>query len=158
LLDPLYVSEERLPNLPQNITRDLGISNIGQVDLSSEFEADPSRYYGAEPVHTWCYYFEKAELARQHKDWEKITHVYESAASAGYTALLPSENLVFIEAFARLGDAQKAVQLTDRTISQDHKLCKSLVSVWQRAIEASPEIGAEARKTIESLKDLPECK
>jgi hypothetical protein len=157
LLDPAYVSGDALPGLPQNITSSLEISNLGQVDITSASQADPSPYFGAEPAHTWCYFFEKAELARQFNSWEKIVPLYESATSAGYTALQPSENLVFIEAFARSGDAQRAEQLTSRTFSQDHKLCKALAAVWERAVEASPEIGVEAGKTIESLKDLPEC-
>jgi hypothetical protein len=157
LLDPAYVSEDALPGLPQNITSSLDISNMGQVDINSDSQAEPSKYFGAEPAHAWCYYFEKAELARQFNGWEEITQLYESASSAGYTALQPSENLVFIEAFALLGDIHKAGQLNDETISQDHKLCKALVAVWERAVEASPELGVEAGKKIDSLKDLSEC-
>jgi hypothetical protein len=157
LLDPLYVSADAFPGLPQNITSSLDISNMGQVDITSASQADPSQYFGEEPAHTWCYFFEKAELARQSNNWEEITHLYESATSAGYVALQPSENLVFIEAFARMGNTQKAGELTGRTISQDHKMCKALVSTWERALEASPQISAEASKTLESLGDLPEC-
>jgi hypothetical protein len=156
LLDPRYVSQDTFSSLPQTLIMNIGLSNIDQVENGSQ--ANPSQYFGAEPAHTWCYYFEKADLARQLNDWEQVTQMYHSATSAGYTALIPSENLVFIEALARSGDTQKAGKLSEATISQNQKLCKALVSLWQRAAEAFPTISAEAQKKIESLNDLPECK
>jgi hypothetical protein len=157
VIDPLYVSEDAFPNLPKNLTNNIGMSNISQIEKSSGNSANLTQYFGTEPPHTWCYYFEKAELARQTNDWEEVIQNYEYATSAGYTALLPAENLVFIEALARRGNVERAEQLTDIVISQDRKLCKALVSVWERALEASPEINADILKTIETLKDFPDC-
>lgn len=156
LLDPRYVSQDTFSSLPQTLTSNIELSNIGQVE--EDPQANPSQYFGSEPAHNWCYYFEKADLARQFDDWEQVVRAYQSATASGYTALLPSENLVFIEAFARLGDVPKAGKLSDSTIAQDHQLCKALVSVWERAAQASPEISAEAQKKTESLNDLPECR
>jgi hypothetical protein len=156
LLDPRYMSQDTFSSLPQSLTTNIQLSNVDQIE--NQPQAKPSQYFGSEPAHSWCYYFEKADLARQFDGWEQVTKIYRSATSAGYTALLPSENLVFVEAFARLGDVQQAGKLSDSTIAQDHKLCKALVDVWERATQASPEISAEAQKKTESLNDLPECK
>ena len=158
LLDPRYVSPNTFSGLSQNLNDNINLSNISQVEKSSTNSANPKQFFGLEPAHTWCYYFEKAELARQFNDWEEVMQNYEAATSAGYTALQPSENLVFIEAFARAGNTKKAEQLTDMAISQDRKLCKALLFTWQRALKASPEIDAEALKKIGFLNDLPECK
>jgi len=158
LLDPRFVSAGTYTGLPENLDSNIEISNLEQIDMNSNSTADPSQFFGVEPPHNWCYYFEKAELARQFDNWEEVTQLYESATSAGYTALLPSENLVFIEAFARTGNTHKADTLTGTMISQDRKLCNALVAVWERSQDASPEINAEALKRIESLQDLPECK
>jgi hypothetical protein len=150
------VSQDTFSTLPQSLTTNIKLSNIAQVGKNPE--ANPSSYFGSEPAHTWCYYFEKADLARQFDDWDQVVKLYQAATSAGYTALAPSENLVFIEAFARLGDGQKAGKLSDSTLAQDHKLCKALVAVWERASRASPEISLDAQKKTEFLNDLPECK
>ena len=83
---------------------------------------------------------------------------YESASSAGFSARQPVENLVFIEALARLGKPDKAARLTEKTIYEDRKLCKALVALWQRAAQAAPEVQPEAMKQIEELSVLPECK
>ena len=156
LLDPRYVSEAALPSLPQSLTENIDLSNINRVEKGNS--ADPTKYFGPEPAHTWCYYFEQAELARQFDDWEGVIRNYQSATSAGYSALLPSENLVFIEAFVRSGMPDKALGLTNIVIKQDRNLCKALTSIWERALKQSPSADAKVSKMIESLKDLPECK
>jgi hypothetical protein len=156
LLDPRYVSPDALTDLPQAFTEHVDLSNIDQVENGNS--ANPTKHLGPEPAHTWCYYFEKAELARQFDQWDEVIKNYRSATSAGYTALLPSENLVFVEAFARSGDTPKAMDLTKKVISQDRKLCKALRSTWERALEANPSIGNDALKQLELLNDFPECK
>jgi hypothetical protein len=156
LVDPRYDSVGTLTGAPQAFTDNIDLSNIGQVENGNS--ASPANYFGSEPSHTWCYYFEKAELARQFDDWESVIHIYQAATSAGYTALLPSENLVFIEALIRSGDTEKALDITATAIKQDRKLCKSLTSSWERALQASPSTDGGVSKMIETLRDLPECK
>ena len=158
MLDPRYVPEEAYPGLPDNLAKNIVNSNINQVGQNGDNMAVPDRYFGPEPVRDWCYYFEKAELARQYGDWEEVLVNYDSASSAGYAAKQPVENLVFLEAFARLGKTDPAGRLTRQVLSQDRKLCKALLSTWQRAMQASPEIQAEAMKQIDDLSVLPECK
>jgi hypothetical protein len=158
LVDPRFVSPESFPGLPENLASNLELSNISQVQRNGGNMAEPSRYFGAEPERDWCYYFQKAELARQFDDWEEVVKNYESASSAGYSAMQPVENLVFIEALARLGQTENARRLTGVVLSQDRKLCRPLVSIWRRALETSAEIEAEAMKQIEALSVLPECK
>lgn len=157
VIDPNYIVPNTFSDLSPNLNNNLNLSNINQVEKNPN-GADPKQFFGSEPAHTWCYFFEKAELARQFGDWKELIHNYELATSAGYSALLPSENLVFIEAFARSGNAKKASQLTNATIKQDEKLCKALVSTWGRAAQESPAISAEAPTQISTLNDLPDCK
>lgn len=158
VIDPRYSSRETYPGLPENLARSVEISNINRVQQNGDNMAVPSRYFGPEPARDWCYYFEKAELARQDGDWEEVLMNYESASSAGFTSRQPVENLVFIEALARLEKTEKAARLTDKVIGQDRKLCKSLAATWQRAAQASPAIQADALKEIDALRVLPECK
>ena len=142
--------------MPQAFTENVSLSNIDQVEKGKR--ADPTKYFGPEPAHTWCYYFEQAELARQFDDWDEVIRLYQSASSAGYSALLPSENLVFIEAFARSENTETALELTEASIKQDRTLCKALTSTWERAFEASPSTDVKVSKMIEALNDYSECK
>ena len=74
LMDPNYVSEETYPGLPENLAKSIDLSNINQVEQNGDNMAVPSRYFGPEPARDWCYYFERAELARQYGDWEEVPH------------------------------------------------------------------------------------
>ncbi len=37
------------------------------------------KIYGPEPAHNWCYYFERADLARQIGDWTQVTNLGDKA-------------------------------------------------------------------------------
>jgi hypothetical protein len=158
LIDPRYASPEAYPGLPQNLADKFDMSNISQVEQNGDNMAEPAPYFGAEPDRNWCYYFEKAELARQFDNWDEVIVNYETASSAGYSALQPVENLVFIEAFARMGNLETAGRLTEMTLAQDRTLCKAVLATWERALVASPEFQADALKPIEDLRVMPECK
>jgi hypothetical protein len=158
VIDPRYSTEDAYPGLPENLAKSIENSNIDQVEQNGDNMAVPSRYFGAEPAHDWCYFFEKAELARQFGDWEEVLMNYESASSAGFTSLKPVEDLVFIEALARLGKTDKAARLTGKVLSQDRTLCKALRATWQRAADTTPDIQAEAMKQVGDLNVLSECK
>jgi hypothetical protein len=158
LVDPRYASPEAFPGLPQNLADNLDLSNIGQAARNGDNIAEPEPFFGGEPARSWCYYFEKAELARQFDDWDEVIVNYEAADSAGFSALQPVENLVFIEAFARLGNTDQAGRLTQTVLSQDPRLCKAVLSAWERAYEASSGSQAESLKHIEALRVMAECK
>lgn len=158
LIDPQYTTADAYPGLPENLAKNIENSNIRQVARNGDNMAFPTRYFGAEPAHEWCYYFEKAELARQYGDWDEVVMNYEAAHTADFSALQPVENLVFIEGLARLGETDKASRLTGKVLSQDRQLCKALLSTWKRIREASPEVQAEAMKQIDVLSVVPECK
>lgn len=71
----------------------------------------PEQFYNPELPHGWCYYFEKAELARQLGDWEGVVKLGNQAFAAG-SPNDPMERFVFIEAYAHTGDWPAARKLT----------------------------------------------
>ena len=66
--------------------------------------------YGPEPVHGWCYYFEKADLARQRSDWEEVVSLGEAAFKLNDHPNNPVERFVFIEGYAHMGDWERAMR------------------------------------------------
>ena len=42
--------------------------------------------FGSEPPHLWCYYFEKADLARQLQDWQSVLQLEKQARARGLYA------------------------------------------------------------------------
>jgi hypothetical protein len=85
--------------------------------------------FGAEPAHDWCYYYQKAELARQQGDWETIAELGDKTNSL---ELIPSDLIEwtpFVQAYAYLGQTEKVEQLTAHFKNDpfhNQQLCKNL--------------------------------
>ncbi len=83
-------------------------SHFDQIDTQSPQSNPPAAIFGPEPRHTWCYYFEKASLARQRGDWAEIAHLGDEARSLHFTSVDWVENMPFIQAYANQGEFTKA--------------------------------------------------
>lgn len=55
----------------------------------------PKHIFGSEPSHSWCYFFQKASLARQLKDWGKLSQLKEEVIKMGLRPKDPNEWLLF---------------------------------------------------------------
>src|SRR3990170_2928621 len=121
-----------LPVLPRTAAKALGLSNLGQIipDPASEFR--PPAILGPEPEHSWCYYFEKADLARQADNWGQIAEIGDQVFSVPYYPDDTSEYLPFVEAYARTGRWEDARNLTRKTADLMPILRPSLCAIWQR--------------------------
>ncbi len=82
-------------------------SHIEQVTSSGRSPVLPSLIFGPEPPHGWCYYFERADLALQNSDWQRIDALGRQAAAAGLHADDATEWMPFLEAYAHLGDTAR---------------------------------------------------
>jgi hypothetical protein len=107
-----------------------------------------------EPEHTWCYYYAKAELARQQNDWKQVNDLYNKATFLGYKTDDPFEMLVFIEAQAMNGNLEAAQELSDHAMNLDSGIRKGLCQVWKRIAANDPERTANASQEEKILKAL----
>lgn len=94
--------------------------------------APPAWLFGEEPARSWCYYFEKADLARQSGDWEKVAKLGDKAFAVPYAPADAAEYLPFIEAYARLGRDEDARTLTQTAAEKNPLVRPMLCSLWQR--------------------------
>ena len=116
----------------------------------------PANLFGSEPPHTWCYYFEKIELAKQKGDWQKVIDIRDQADKSGFTPLLPTEELPLLEAYTRTNQYDSAIQLTQKLAEGNPDFFSGLCHVWNRSIHESPP-GPEARPKINSLLAQLKC-
>ena len=86
-------------------------SRIDLIDLGSEMHIPPENIFGSEPEHRWCYYYEKAALARQRGEWDEIVSLFEQAEKNGYRANDVVEWVPFLEAYANLGMVDQAREI-----------------------------------------------
>ncbi|HEX9018247.1 MAG TPA: hypothetical protein VF806_03625 [Anaerolineaceae bacterium] len=127
VLDP--AQDVLLPVLPERIQRVLPMTNLAQVQVSGA--ARPPVPLGPEPTHGWCYFFQKADLARQQADWRKVAEFGDQASQAGLHPADVSELLPFIEGYARASRFDQAHVLS-QAVSQQVNLKPALCGVWKR--------------------------
>ncbi|MBI9049771.1 MAG: hypothetical protein JEZ00_10150 [Anaerolineaceae bacterium] len=79
-------------------------SNINTLLLDGE-KAQPIDYiFGEEPVHEWCYYYQKAEMALQVENWDEVLAIADEAAVLDFRPNDRSEWMPFLQAAAFVGD------------------------------------------------------
>ena len=114
--------------------------------------------YAPEPKHGWCYYYQKAGLARQRGDWEQVVKWGEKAFASGDYPNDPTENFVFIEAYAHTNAWGNAEQLSARAkrISPSY-MTPLLCPLWER-IERETDYSPDKVQSLERVKDDFNCK
>ena len=86
-------------------------SRIELIDVHAEPKTPPLEIFGNEPNHTWCYYFQKASLALQQGDFEKIVQYGEEVKKYNLSPADVAEWLPFYEGFARANRTDLANEL-----------------------------------------------
>jgi hypothetical protein len=155
LLDPDLDSNNRFI-LDDSLMREAAaLSNPARI--LREPAATMPAFYGAEPPRGWCYYFQKAELARQFGDWAEVNRLADAAFKLDEHFNNPVELFVFIEGYARADGWDKAVELSKeaRQVSKsyvDPLLCK----LWKR-IEAETVESEGRTEALNEIFELTDC-
>ena len=141
------------------VTRTLApISNLARIQAAAPSGYPPADIFGREPAHTWCYYYQKAELARQYRDWQQVAKLGNQAQRQGLEPNSWQEWLPFVEGYARSGDLKTAIDLTETIYKKSPKLQRMLCTIWQRvdaAQDATPDSKVSAEAALGELGCAP---
>ncbi|MBN2119093.1 MAG: hypothetical protein JW730_21165 [Anaerolineales bacterium] len=142
--------------LAESFMRDAAVLSDSDRILTSSEAAMPA-IYGPEPAHSWCYYFQKADLARQLRDWEEVVELGEAAFKLDDHPNNPVERFVFIEGYAHVGDWERAVKLS----RESYKVSKAYVGpllcrLWER-IETETTGGVERDAALSEIETMLAC-
>ncbi|HEY59422.1 MAG TPA: hypothetical protein G4N92_01870 [Anaerolineae bacterium] len=133
IMDQIYANAGILPTLTQLEADAIPLSNLTQIITNPKnLKSPPLEIIGEEPAHNWCYFFEKADLARQIGDWDEIVRLGDEAASYGFKPRIPSEWLPFMEAYARVGNWDKVEEIAAASLTNDNKYVPGLCFTWRR--------------------------
>jgi hypothetical protein len=91
-------------------------SRVDRIVTTEAAPVPPSSIFGAEPERGWCYYYQKASLARQKGDWEEVARLYEQARELNLETNDKSEIIPFFEAYVNLGRHDDARTLYNKQI------------------------------------------
>ena len=153
ILDPKR--DSKLPIYPDAIQEAMTISHPDQIIADANPPATPPiEIVGPEPEHDWCYYFEKADLARQMNDWSAVTNLGYQALDQKLMAQEPTELYVFIEGFARAGDWENAFRLAREAYRQSSTLRSdlcNLIAQMEKKYASDGEVLPDKDKTLNTL-------
>ena len=93
-------------------------SKLDKVIADGEQMVPLAVIFGDEPEHNWCYYYQKAALARQRGDWESVARFEAEAAELGLHPNDQIELMPFLQAYAFLGDQKQVKGLSTRINTQ----------------------------------------
>jgi len=169
LLEPDIDADNHFIQLESLMREASALSNTDQI-LTDSDPVMPA-IFQPEPAHsqTWCYYFEKADLARQLGDWETVTRLGDEAFALNDYPNNPLERFVFIEGYAHTGDWEHAVKLSRESYRISKQYVRPLLCrLWQRieteTSEAVPRVpggtapGVERDAALSEVENMLACK
>jgi hypothetical protein len=143
---PVYAENETL--LVQQVAQ---YSHVDQIIPSGVPPIPPATIFGTEPKHDWCYYYQKASLARQTGDWEEIGRLYDKTKSLGLDANDASEVIPFFEGLVNLGRYDDAQTLYNEEIKGRAKTRFPLCTYLANDPGYPPEFGYNYEKVYKLL-------
>ncbi len=144
------------PFLGEDTINALGASNLTRINPQKtglDFSQD---LFGSENRNTWCYFYEKADLARQSGDWAGVIQLYDEALAKGYKQDNQTEIMPFIEAFIHEGDLDSALQLTLDADNKDPRVELFLCDNWAR-IAKELSVDTNVQNAYQTLDAQFEC-
>jgi hypothetical protein len=156
LLEPDIDPDNHFIQLESMMREASALSASSQIVTSSE--ATLPAIYQPEPVHGWCYYFERADLARQLDDWEQVVRLGDAAFKLADHPNNPIERFVFIEGYAQVGEWDRAVKLSRESyrVSKEY-VGPLLCRLWQR-IETETADSVERNAALSEVESMLACK
>jgi hypothetical protein len=134
VLDSVYAGGDTYERQPRFLRDAIPLSNPDRILTHAKPPEIPSGLFGKEPPHEWCYYYEKAELARQIGDWRTVATLGDQARAQGYVPGDALEWLPFIEASVLTGNYQTAREISNLAYRDDSRPRKGLCYTWQRIL------------------------
>ena len=151
VIDPYYAL------IPESINQLAGYGELTDQDLIGETESQWNHLSGiidVSPQNTWCYYFEKGDLAQSKGRYEEAVQYYEDAMAEGLEPLEKIEYLPFVKSYAMLGRIDEAVSLTTLAFTDSRYAVNSICQVWHDVLADDPSIPLSS---VESVYNSTNC-
>ncbi len=83
-------------------------SQIDLIQTDVEPVTVPEAFFGPEPEHGWCYYYQMMSISQQNEDWEETARLADEALAAGLHAEDAVEWLPLVQSYAYTGRFDEA--------------------------------------------------
>jgi hypothetical protein len=146
--------------VPNSLRETLSIASLSPILAAAPegktLPVPPEAIFGTEISRGWCYYYEKADLARQMGDWETVARLGDEAFALNDYPNDPAERLPFIEGYAHTGSWEQSAALSRETRAITPLMQPVLCLLWDR-IERETLPGEERDQTIQTIRAELEC-
>ena len=112
--------------------------------------------FGENILQNWCSYYQKADLARQRGDWDKIISLWETAEQAKKNPANGFEYIPFIEGYAHQGNWTQVKKMTRQANKVSQGMSPILCSTLAKLEETTP-ISEERTNILADLKIYLHC-
>ncbi len=155
VLHPVYDALD--PQMPELLHQALPLSQLDLIQTQPRKPVLlPSQVFGENLETGWCYYFEKADLARQFEDWQQVVAIGEIALQHADHPNHAAELIPFIQGYAITGDFLQAYQLTLRALKINTSSEPMLCAYWEDLVRRTPA-GDVKDRVIAELENLLAC-
>ena len=129
------INDKDVPGLLQPL---VPLSNLERIkSFPKEGWSPPETIFGKEPEPNWCYYFEKAELARQYQDWEEVLTIMNKAQEKGFSPSNIKEYLPWLDAYLHTDHINDAYKLTRQMKRLSDKIDDQICHLWLNATQVN---------------------
>jgi len=133
ILDRIYSNSITNPNLSTIQVNEIPFSKIDLIAAQPAHTPFES-LFGHQSTETWCYYFEKADLARQFGEYEEITHLGDAAINSSQFPSIASEWLPFLEGYLWRANWEKSKWIIESILSSKDDYSDGMCYTLQRII------------------------
>jgi hypothetical protein len=130
VLNPAWEDETTYSRQSRFLVKAIPLSDLSNIITNTD--RTTTLPFLSKPKLSWCYYFAKAELARQNNNWNQVNSLLDDAVSLGYQPEDAFEWLTYIEAKAATGNIEAAEKLSAKALIQDKRIREGLCEVWKR--------------------------
>jgi hypothetical protein len=128
--------DELIYSLPGISLKALPLSDLSRIESGSK--SKPNSLFGSEPPLTWCYYFQKAELARQFGDWQQVSKYADQVVEQNFDPQNRFEWRPFVDGYLHTGNYSGAYDLTLRAYERDENVRDLFCSMWITSVRELP--------------------
>jgi len=126
-------------------------SHIDRIISTGTAPVPPRSIFGNEPAHDWCYYYQKASLARQSGKWKEIGKLYDEVRKLNLDTDDKSELIPFFEGLVNSGRYEDAKALYKAEIKGQNEVRFPLCTFLAKDPGYPPAFGYDYQKVYELL-------
>jgi len=118
-------------------------SKVENIIFDGEYHDVPVKIFGTELPHEWCFYYQKADLARQQGDWKEIARLGNEAQKLELHPDDQIEWMPFLQAYAFTGNDKQVKGLSTRINTEPfykQLACKNLNAMPELGYPLTPEM------------------